>query len=1283
MIEQSLVEDSFLRAQWQEEFETFTASPESKALLERLRAWANREVLKETASEAAFIQRFFVETWEYALQGASGATPVYTCRPQFAIDGAGQTGGRGAADLALGSFGVGADGVPQVLAEFKDVRSGLDTPQNRKGNNRSPVDQCFDYLTEAYNNRQRDALVAPAWAIVTDMNEFRLYARGNKSQFQRFVISGPEDPRRPTLLGNSEVSAFKRFLFWRMFRPDQLLSARGESQLARLIRDEIIHEKDIEGSFYREYRAYREFVYNTIVETNPDFKGTRGKLVRLTQRLLDRCIFILFCEDMGRILRYPPELLRDILIDCGNNPFYDPQGSDPWDKTRALFRAMRDGGDFGPHRIDRFNGGLFAEDAELENLRIPAKVFCAKGQGAGGEATLKAHPCTLLYFSAAYNFGLNSGAGSKAIGLYSLGRIFEQSITDLEIMEADADGCVSLNRLTKRKCDGVYYTPEWVTKYIVEQTVGMRLKNIKAELGFNDLPPLTDSAIAEYRVFLGDRRRAARTGGEHMAFLKDYRLRLDHLAVVDPACGSGAFLIQTLEFLVTEYRRILTEQERITGRKDLFDQDGVILSILSNNLYGVDINQESVEITKLALWLHTASPGKPLCALDRNIRCGNSLVGPDFKAFYEQQHETLFDQADENERERINAFDWKTAFPAVFGHGGFDCVVGNPPYVKLQNFRRAQADVAAYLCNAKRPDGTALYESTQSGNFDMYLPFIEKGIELLKPDGRMGYIAPNVWLVNEYGQGLRAKIKRGQHLDRWLDFKSYQVFREAITYTALQFYQSKPANGIACAFAPAGRDAITGVDWNDPTDTVPYTSLPDDSAWALLPATEMRLVARLRETCSRLGDAKWTKQIFQGLITSADDIYHLQRLCPSRYRTRANEEVALEDELMRPLVSGPEAKRYLVPNTDTYLLFPYSLANDKPRLFTEQEMANQFPRGWAYLKANEKELRAREDGAFNDNNWYRFGRNQNIDKQKIPKLCVAQTVPSLRVAYDAMGAMFLNNVRVNGILPTQPSNGWFLLGILNSAVCDFVFTHTAKPKTGGFYEANKQFIAPLPIPDASDTDRREVGERAKQLQTLHSQHRDLVASLEERLQSAQTVAMTPKPGPDWLWAEVGTPVSWRSDTAVQTGLKGRELTAWAKAKYEDALRAKLDLFDNLLASGVRLEVTNSADTITLCIAGREVLRLFDKPDTPFIATQWRHKLRGLNVTEAFTSQRLQNLLLDLRQTADAGLRDRIVALDTEIVALDGQIASAESEMNAIVYRLYGLNTEEIAIVEDR
>jgi len=1290
MNDRPLIEDHLLRSQWQQEYEEFASSGKATKVLDLLQAWAQRQVLKEEESGAAFIQRFFVELWGYTTQGRDG-TGAFSCWPEFKVSGAGARGGKGAADAALGNFGPGRDGIPQVLCEFKDIRSGLDATQHRE-NTRSPVDQCLDYLREAYLARSRDALVAPSWALVTDMQEFRLYARRSgektfdKTQYEQFVLAESDDPRVPALLGASEAAAFRRFVFWRMLQSDMLLAERGSSRLDGLVRDQVVHEKAVEDAFYREYRAYREFVYEAIGAANPDFAGTRGKLVRLTQRFLDRCIFILFCEDMGRALLYPPALMKNLLIDYSNDRYYNPDDSAPWDRMRGLFRAMRAGGEMGEHKIPPFNGGLFEEDADLESLRIPAKVFCAKGQGSGGEDKLRAHPRTLLYFSAAYNFGVEGASGERVIGLTTLGRIFEQSITELEIMEAEADGRVSINRLTKRKTDGVYYTPEWVTKYIVEETIGARLADIKTELGFDELPPLDDEAIAKYRAFQQDGRRTAPVAGMHRDALAKYRARLDRFRIVDPACGSGAFLIQALTRLVAEYRWVAAEQERIEGHRQLFDQDEIIRSLLSHNIYGVDINPESVEITKLALWLHTAAPNKPLCALDRNIRCGNSLVGPEFAGFYRQKHDTLFEQANENERERINAFDWKAAFPDVFSHGGFDCVVGNPPYIKLQHFRRAQADVAEFLSTANRPDGTPIYESTRSGNFDMYLPFIEKGIELLKPGGRMGYIAPNVWMVNKYGQALRNKVKRTRALDRWLDFKSFQVFDEAITYTALQFFRGSDCEGVRCAFAPDG--STTGIEWAE-AETVPYDSLPVGSSWALLPENEKRLLERLLSNHPHLASFAHEGAVgFRGIESGADEFYHFDRISNGVYtgckkgsrKDLRGVTVHLEDEVLRPLVSSEDANRYVEPKTVRHTIFPYDVAAETASLISESELSGRFPHAWSWLVENEGDLRARDNRAMNTpTGWWRYTRPMNLEKQGQQKLGIPQTVQRLHAFFDEQGEYCFNNVRVGGILIRETNVGWFLLGVINSPVPDWVFRRIARPKEGGYFEANKQFIAPLPIPDAKPEERNRVGELAKELQNLHTRRRDLVKSLDDRLQSGQTTSTKWKPRD--IWRDIGSVKDWKDNPEAPAELKGRALTAWAKRNREGALTERLQLLDALLEEGVRIEVENTDAEIGLIIEGNEVLRLFDKPDTPFLAAQWRHALRDVRVTQAFDGKRLLRLLLDLRTTADTGLRDRIVTLDTEIAALDGEIADRESEINALIYGLYKLEPDEIAMIE--
>ena len=220
------------------------------------------------------------------------------------------------------------------------------------------------------------------------------------------------------------------------------------------------------------------------------------------------------------------------------------------------------------------------------------------------------------------------------------------------------------------------------------------------------------------------------------------------------------------------------------------DEAPLIATILRDNIYGVDINPASVEIAKLALWLHSARASAPLSSLEHTIRIGNSLVGEDFWTGRQRTAEI---------EERVRAFDWRAAFPEVWPdgqEGGFDIVLGNPPYVKLQNLMKVDPDVVAYL-TAERGGDT--YQSARTGNFDLYLPFIEKGLRLLAPGGRMAYIAPSLWAVNQYGEGLRRLVRRGRHLDRWLDFKSHQMFEDVITYTALQFFTREPRDIVRIA----------------------------------------------------------------------------------------------------------------------------------------------------------------------------------------------------------------------------------------------------------------------------------------------------------------------------------------------------------------------------------------------------------------------------------------------------------------------------------------------------
>lgn len=1253
--------------------------------------WHERDASRtETQLEAQFDHIFFREVWGYWGTGEQGKEPGYCLNPQYAVAGAGQTGGTGSADLALGWWERDdAPPVPQVLCEFKDIRSGLDAPQQRKGNDRSPVKQCFDYLKYAFDSTDSHSTLIPNWGLVTDMNEFRLYARRvGDSHYQRFFIKSPSGDG-VSLLDDGEGPAFQRFLFTRIFQRTMLLAEFGKSGLEKVLEDQWVQEKELEKGFYKEYQSYREAVYQAIIAANPSFEGTRGTLVRLTQRFLDRCIFILFCEDMGKALDFPNDLLRDMLARASTSPDFSPDFTNIWDLVKQLFRAMRDGGPFPPsHTINRFNGGLFEESPELEALCIPNHVFCAKGQGESSE-TLSIDKRTLLYLSASYNFGAHGADHQRTITLYALGRIFEQSITDLEYMEAEADGKETLATVNKRKRDGVYYTPEWVTNYIIKETVGARLADIRADLGLELGAVLPEADLTNYRSFLTSKRRKKTPDNKAtrmMRALDLYEEALNKVKVLDPSCGSGAFLIQALQFLLTERRTIAEERARIAGTASLFDNDANMRAILSNNLYGVDINPESVEITQLALWLNTALPGKPLSNLDTHIRCGNSLVGPDFEDFYNRKHpETLFAGLDEQTRESVNVFDWAEAFPEVLGPGvsederGFDCVIGNPPYVKLQNFRKVKQDESDYYIEATDAGDVPVFESAQTGNFDLYLPFIEKGISLLNPKGRMGYIAPSLWLKNEYGVGLRRKMKRVRSLDRWIDFKSFQVFAEATTYTALQFFRGMPNDAVRFFIAPDGD--ITPVSWTDEVDEMTYNDLPVDTAWNLQEERERLFLNRIFSLCRTLAES--TAGITVGIQTSADLIYHLRRVGTGQYcqEGRKGDGIThqIEDEIMHPLVSGPDAQRYQLPSTQTHLLFPYELFEGNMRLIPAKKMKSDFPRAWAYLQFHETALRARERGKMDrDDIWWGYNYPKNLDKQEVAKLGVAETVLGMRVFADSSGAFYFNNVRVNGILPSSPEDLFFLLGVLNSPVVDFVFKRIAKPKGGGYFEANKQYIAPLPIPPATDDEKADVGTLAEKLQTLHTARRDRMALLQHRLDADQCAENTQSE--DWLWAEVRTVAAWKEKAPAD--LSAREKTSWAKERRESYLAMRLEKIEAVLNPDTPLSVEEHAGEVRLLAAGVPLASIVeDESEASFTAAQWRQIARTTNITAKFKAKTLVKALLTLRRTENTALREQVVRLDGEIRSLDSQISEAEAEMNGLVYRLYKLTDEEVKLVE--
>ncbi len=1049
------------------------------AVVARWRATLDRgrlEKTKETQLQGLFLVDFFQTVLGYASLSEGRDAWTYAREETVQVDGK-------CADGVLGYF---TDEQKTYLAAIELKAADTDLDARPAGRRWTAVEQCYQYAI----NLECD------WIIVSNYREIRLYHKTRSQQhYERFQLETLTDPEE-----------LKRFCF--LLGAEQVIARKGASVIDRLLEETGEEEEKITRRLYAEYKQTRLDIFDALRRDNP--QHDERLLLEKAQKILDRVLFVCFCEDRG--------LLPAHIIDRAyeqQNPFAPVP---VWRNFVGLFHAVDQGSP--PLNIPGYNGGLFATDEMLDHLVVSDEV------------------CERFRRLARYDY-------AAEVNVDILGHIFEQSISDIENLKAELAGERVDRKKSKRKREGVYYTPEQITRYIVEEAVGGYLKRRFAELEARHAP---DKIPASHK-----RRRAA----AEIALWTDYRDVLRSVRVLDPACGSGAFLIQVFDYLAGEYERCNARLARLRGgQREIFDLNNLILS---NNLYGVDINPEAVEITKLSLWIKTARAGKPLTYLDDNIQCGNSLID---------------DPAVDS-----RAFRWEERFPDVFAAGGFDVVVGNPPYVKLQNFRRAHPEAAAFLVER--------YESAKTGNFDMFLPFIERGLSLLKPGGRLGFIAPSLWLRNEYGKGLRDLLRKTRQLDRFVDFKGHQVFEDVTTYTALQFFSAESRDAIEHADAADGQ--LENLQWS----RTPYEEL-GDAAWILLPESERALIQKLHDRCVTLEDA--TEQIFQGLITSADAIYHLRRLGPARYYSKAlDREVEIEDDIMRPLVSGQEAGRYARPFTETYLLFPYDISGETPRLWSADEMAARFPKAWDYLRRNESALRGREHGKFDtDDGWWQFGRNQNIDKQERPKLGVGETVKRLAVFCDDKGEFYFNNVRVNGILvgPGSPFDIWFLLGVLNAPPADFVFRRIAKPKHSGYFEANKQFIAPLPIPDASPAEQAPVADLARRLTQLYTRREEIRRRVAARI-------LTDFAPPDF------------GDKKLPKALQAWRTLDFSRFRSEIKKRFKQDI------------------------------PVADRDDWQAYLDDHREKMERL----------------------------------------DADITQAERELNAIVYRLYDLTPDEIAVLE--
>jgi hypothetical protein len=435
----------------------------------------------------------------------------------------------------------------EVAIEWK----GIDTKNLDKGKaGETPVSQLWDYITKS----------GSPVGILGNFLEFRLYVKSKKqSDYHEFKLID--------LVGENSSSKLDELIV--LLNPRALLRGGNKnSRIEDLIEKSQIEQEQITKRFYTDYKALRLKLFQDLVLSNSEL--SKHFILEKTQKLLDRLIFVMFCEDTDLM---PHKIINSTFMLGKSNR--SRSTSKIWEQFQYLFDDI----DKGRHdiypQINAFNGGLFKTDEELDSLIIHDTIW---------ESIVKL---------AEYDF-------ASDLNVNILGHIFEQSISDLEEIKAEIDTSESeytssddtleaksptlKPKTSKRKKDGIYYTPEYITEYIVEQTVGK--------------------------------------------YLSENLNSLEAITILDPAGGSGAFPNQVHSYLAKKHADVINQQATYDGLGAFaeFDESSVNKSILKNNIFMVDLQPESVEIAKLSLWLKTARKDQKLDNLDSNIKCGNSLI---------------------------------------------------------------------------------------------------------------------------------------------------------------------------------------------------------------------------------------------------------------------------------------------------------------------------------------------------------------------------------------------------------------------------------------------------------------------------------------------------------------------------------------------------------------------------------------------------------------------------------------------------------------------------------
>ncbi len=808
-------------------------------------------------------------------------------------------------------------------------------------------------------------------------------------------------------------------VLWFCLQADNILGGLP----AKAKEESLVAEEAITKALYKDYSDFKNALWQNMVKNSPE--ADQLLLYRKTQKLLDRFLFIFFSEDKGLL---PPNSIGEILKQWEKLKELD-EYRPLYERFLKYFGYLNAGYRGKHHDIFAYNGGLFYPDELLDNIKIDDDVL---------------HPHVSKLTT--YDF-------ESDVDVNILGHIFEHSLNDIDNITAQQEGREVDKSKTRRKKDGVFYTPKYITKYIVDNTLGKLCEKKKQELEISD------------EIYEGAKKRSRK----RIEKLDAYREWLLDLKICDPACGSGAFLNQALEFLLAEHQYL----DELTAK---YHGASLVLSdikntVLENNIYGVDLNEESVEIAKLSLWLRTAEPGRKLSNLSHNIKCGNSLI-------------------DDPEVAGEKAFNWQENFPEVFKKGGFDVVIGNPPYVRQEFF----TDIKPHL-----EKKYIVYD----GIADLYVYFIEKGVTLLKLEGMFGFIVPNKWLKITYAHSLRKWLKTKKVIEL-VDFGDLPVFADATAYPCiLTIKNSEPAE----SFMVSQPDNLNFGNLNlyvkEHSFDVNFNSL-EEAGWNLVSNTQVMLLEKLMSKGISLH--QYTGGIIRrGVVTGYNEAFVIDENIKNELIAKHKSS----SDIIKPFLAGKDVKRYSIDFQNRYLIFTRRGINidEYPAI---REYLEQFrnklepkPLDW---KGN---WEGRKPGSYK---WYEIQDSVDyyaeFEKPKIiyPNICAGP-----EFSYDE------SNFYSNQKCFILPKGDKYLLGILNSSIFLFLFKMILPKLRGGYFEPGYIYLKKFPIipPTNEQSQIGVISNRVDSELELHLSVQQVTATFLTHLQSKFEIEKVSKNLGNW------------------------------------------------------------------------------------------------------------------------------------------------------------------------